>query len=217
MPDKEYKYVELFYDHYKDTFEQIKGYIKRRNICTIIILCLLVFLFFRAFNPMLINSILEELISNNIGNIQIDFEIIITVLYFSLSWILATYYRATLIIEKQYHYIHKIEEQLTDAMKPFRIEREGKNYLNNYSLFFELIDIFYKITFPVIIVFFAILSWIYEKNNMVNSSLFWFNTFILLCVAITPFMYFFHIHFNDFKRDKLNAQKKFLCRKKKKA
>jgi len=29
MQDNESKYIELFYDHYKDTFEQLKGYIKK--------------------------------------------------------------------------------------------------------------------------------------------------------------------------------------------
>ena len=47
----EEKFVEIYYDHYKDTFENIKTYIQRRNYYTITILCLLVFLSFQITNP----------------------------------------------------------------------------------------------------------------------------------------------------------------------
>jgi len=201
MPDKANMYVELFYDHYKDTFEQIKGYIKLRNTCTIIILCLVIFLSFQATNIELASSISTEVISKNIGNIQIDFAYIKTILYIALLWVLTTYYRTTLTIEKHYRYIHEIEEQLTNVMKPLRIEREGKNYLNNYPFLLNLIDKLYTITLPISIIFFAIFGWIYEKNNMDNHTLhFWINTFIMLCITIVPLLYLSHIHFNDFKK-----------------
>jgi hypothetical protein len=215
MPDNESKYVELFYDHYKDTFEQIKGYIKRRNICTVIILCLLVFLSFQATNPKLASSISTEVVSKNIGNIQIDFEYIKSILYIALLWVLATYYRTTLTIEKHYKYIHEIEEKLSNTLSPFKIEREGKSYYNNYPFFLTLIDILYTITLPVSIFFFAIFSWIYEKNNMDNNTLhFWVNTFIIICISIVPLLYISHIHFNDFKKKYTQCTKEVLAHKK---
>jgi len=218
MPDNENKYVDLYYDHYKDTFEQIKGYIKRRNICTIISLCLLIFLSFQATNPKLATSITTEVVSKNIGNIQIDFEYIKSILFIALLWVLTTYYRTTLTIDKHYKYIHEIEEKLSKQLSSFTIEREGKSYYSNYPFFSTLIDVLYKITLPISIFFFAIFSWIYEKNNMDNHTLhFWVNTFIIFCISMVPLLYISHEHFNDFKRDKHDAQKKFFCRKKKKA
>jgi len=199
MPNNEIKYVDLYYDHYKDTFEQIKGYIKRRNNCTIIILCLVILFLFQVDSPNLVNSIILAVVNKYIGNVIVEFEYIKPILYLTLLWVLATYYRTTLTIERQYSYIHGVEDSLSEAMKPFRIEREGKNYLKDDSFFLKLINTFYKITLPVSISFFAIFDWIYEKNNTVNSSLFWFNTLLLFCISIIPLLYFFHIHKNDLK------------------
>lgn len=201
MPKKDNMYVELFYDHYKDTFEQIKGYIKRRNTYSIIVLALIVFLSFQTINPELANLISTEVVYKNIGNVQIDFEYVKTVLFLALLWVLATYYRTILTIEKHYTYIHEIEEKLSNIMSPFQIEREGKSYLNHYPYLLNVIDKLYTIFFPISIILFVIFKWINEKTS-VNVCLwnFWINTFIYICIIVISLLYLSHKHFKDFKK-----------------
>ena len=203
MPNNSGKYIELLYDHYKDTFEQIKGYVKWRNTCTIIILSLVVFLSFQVSNTEVANSISMEVVRKNIGKIHIEFEYIKTVLYIALLWVLTTYYQTILTIEKLYPYIHKIEEQLTDVMKPFKIEREGKSYLTQYPLLLDVIDKLYTIFFPISIVLFAVFNWINEKSTMDNYICnFCINSIVLFCITIVSLLYLSYKHFKDFIKKK---------------
>jgi len=193
--------IEILYDHYKDTFEQIKIYIKRRNTCTIIILCLVVFLSFQVSNQELANSISDEVIKKNIGDIKINFEYIKTAFYISLLFFLSTYYRTVLTIENQYKYIHEIEEKLSKNISHFKIEREGKSYLNHYPLLLNVIDKLYTIFFPSSIIILSLFNWLIEKRVMDYCSWnFWLNSIILLCIIIVSLLYLSHRHFNDFKK-----------------
>jgi hypothetical protein len=195
-------YIDLCYDHYKDTFEQIKGYIKRRNTCTVIILSLIVFLSIQTSNPELAKSISTEIVNKSIGNIQIDFEYIKTILYVALLWILTTYYRTIITIEKHYCYLHEIEEQLSNSMTSFKIEREGKNYLSHYPWLLTVVDILYSILFPVSIILLSIFKWINEKKTLnICDWNFWINSTILVCIVIVSLLYIL-LHFNDFKKQK---------------
>ena len=58
----EEKKLEIYYDHYKDTFENIKIYLQRRNYLTIVILCLVAVLSFQITNPEKSTEISNELV-----------------------------------------------------------------------------------------------------------------------------------------------------------
>ena len=199
MPKND-NYVELFYDHYKDTFEQIKGYIRRRNVCTFVVLSLIVFLSLQVSNPELASTISSEVINKKVGNVQIDFEYIKTVLYLSLLWVLSIYYRTILNIEKNYTYIHEIDNELSDAIIPFRIEREGKYYLTHYPYLLNFVDLLYSIILPISIILFTCFNWINEINNF--SCFFWIRSIIFICTIVISLLYLSYKHFNDFKKKK---------------
>jgi hypothetical protein len=74
------KFLEIYYDHYKDTFENVKQYIQKRNLYTIIILCLVLILSFQISNPEKTTEISNELIKNNIGDVVIDLKYITSIL-----------------------------------------------------------------------------------------------------------------------------------------
>ena len=80
----EEKKLEIYYDHYKDTFENIKIYLQRRNYLTIVILCLVAVLSFQITNPEKSTEISNELVKRNIGNVFIDFKYIESILLCSL-------------------------------------------------------------------------------------------------------------------------------------
>jgi hypothetical protein len=99
------KKIEILYDHYKDTFENQKSYLQKRNYYTWICLGLIATLSFQMANPDESSVISTELIKKNIGDIKIDFSYINNVLTFTLLWVVIMYYQINFLIEKMYKYI----------------------------------------------------------------------------------------------------------------
>ncbi len=173
------KKVEILYDHYKDTFENQKVSLQKRNNYTLIILGLIAVFSFQMSNPDQSNIISNELIKKNIGNIKIVFSDINNILNFTLLWVVIRYYQINFLVENIYKYIHKIEKSLTNEMKPFEITREGKAYLDHYPWLLEVVDKIYSIGFPITLIFVSIIKWTTEKNQFVepfNNGHFWIDT-----------------------------------------
>lgn len=199
----EEKSVEIYYDHYKDTFENIKTYIQRRNYYTITILCLLVFLSFQITNPEKTVEISNEIVKKNVGDVLINFKYISHILLFALLWVVIMYFQILFVIEKHYSYIHEIEAKLTDKLKPFEILREGKNYLDHYPWLSSVVDRIYTVLFPLSLVLISVAKWLFEKNNLnglYRNWNFWIDTILLFGIVIISLLYLSYKHFNDFKK-----------------
>ena len=199
------KKIEILYDHYKDTFENQKSSLQKRNYYTLICLGLIATLSFQMSNPDQSNLISNELIKKNIGDIKIDFSYINNVLTFALLWVVIMYYQINFLIEKIYKYIQDIEVNLTKEMKPFEISREGKTYLDHYPWLSEVVHKIYSIGFPVTLICVSIIKWSNEKNQIVEpykNGHFWFDTVFLFGIILTSLLYLTNRHFNDFRKQK---------------
>lgn len=196
------KKIEILYDHYKDTFENQKVYLQKRNYYTFICLGLILSLSFQISNPEQSIIISNELVKNNIGDIKIDFSYINNILTFALLWIVIMYYQINFLIEKIYKYIHEIEEKLTNALNPFEITRESKTYLDHYPWLSEVVHKIYSIVFPLVLISVAIIKWTTEKNQIsepFKNGHFWFDTIFLSGIVLTSLLYLINRHFNDFR------------------
>jgi len=199
------KKIEILYDHYKDSFENQKSYLQKRNYYTLICLSLIATLSFQISNPDQSNVISNELIKKNIGDIKIDFSYINNVLTFALLWVVIMYYQINFLIEKIYKYIQEIEVRLTKEMKPFEISREGKTYLDHYPWLSEVVHNIYLIGFPMTLIFVSIIKWTTEKKQIVEpfkNGHFWFDTIFLFGIVLTSLLYLTNRHFNDFRKQK---------------
>ena len=199
------KKVDILYDHYKDTFENQKVYLQKRNYYTLICLGLIATLSFQMSSPDQAVDISNELIKKSIGNINVDFSYINNILNFALLWVVIMYYQINFLIEKTYKYIHEIEEKLTNEMNPFEITREGKTYLNHYPWLSEVVHKIYSIGFPVIIIIVSVVKWVIEKNQYtepIKNGHFWFDTLFLFGILLTSLLYLSNRHFNDFRKKK---------------
>ena len=197
------KKIEILYDHYKDTFENQKVSLQKRNYYTLICLGLIATLSFQISNPDQTIIISNELIKKNIGDITIDFNYINNVLTFALLWTVIMYYQVNFLIEKIYNYIHEIEEKLTNEIKPFEISREGKTYLDHYPWLSTIVHKIYTIIFPLTLIAVAITKWISEKNQIpefFTNGHFWIDTLFLFTIVLTSLLYLSNRHFNDFKK-----------------
>lgn len=197
--------VQILYDHYKDTFENQKSYLQKRNYYTFICLGLIALFSFQIADPDNTTTISKTIIEKNIGDISVDFKYINNVLTFSLLWIVIMYYQINFLIEKLYRYIKDIEKDLTKSLKPFEITREGKTYLDHFPWLSGVVHRIYSIVFPITLVMVSVVKWLTEIDQFSDPWInghFLFDTIFLGGIVITSLLYLTNRHFNDFKKKK---------------
>ena len=127
--------IEVLYDHYKDTFEQQKGYLAKRNHLTVLLMILAILLIGLIFDPNYISCKLNTVINTGL---------IIAFFWFSLQ-----YYMVVLQIEKMYKYLDQCETSLCAGYTGFKINREGAYYLKSYPWMKILADKFFVLGIPI--------------------------------------------------------------------
>lgn len=142
--------LEIFYDHYKDSFQHQLKYLENRNRYFLIVLLLIGVLFFQTAFPYAAKNIIESLSKKQFGNNHlVDTSFANSILLFGLLWAIILYIQANISIERQYKYIHQIEEKLSDQLSPFEISREGKTYKEEQPFIKKIIYWIYSLLFPV--------------------------------------------------------------------
>jgi hypothetical protein len=201
----EEKKIEILYDHYKDTFENQKVSLNKRNLYTLICLGLIALLSFQISNPQQSVDISNEIIKNKLGEISINFNYINNIMTFALLWIVIMYYQINFLIERIYKYLQGIEVELTKEMKPYEISREGKTYLDHYPWLSEIVHRIYTVVFPLILISVAFIKWFSEKRQFeepFKNGHFWFDTIFLFGIVLTSLLYLSNRQFNDFRKKK---------------
>ena len=189
------KFTALF-SHYSDTFENIKKSIGLRDKLMALILLVLLSLAFYTFWPTDALIAFSEMSEQKIGfTISVDAGFLGSIIWFALLIVIVRYTQAVVYIERQYKYIHKIEEELHKHFDNGVVfTREGKSYLKDYPKFSDWIWTLYTIIFPLvlgIVVLVKIVSeWIIYS---IGISLL-LNTAISILILITIVLYMFFMH-----------------------
>jgi hypothetical protein len=103
--------------------------------------------------PVDTSTIVSQFLKEKAGiSVDIGNGLIGSALWVGLLALLIRYYQINVFIEKQYTYIHKIEENLEDILNGKYITREGAYYLADYPLFSDFIHYAYNIIFPSILI-----------------------------------------------------------------
>lgn len=141
--------IEVLYDHYKDTFEQQKRYLAKRDHLTVLLLILAILLIGLIFDPNYISSKLNAVIKAQVDNLVFDFEFINTGLIIAFFWFSLQYYMVVLQIERIYKYLDQCEVSLSTGYTGFKINREGAYYLKSYPWMETLADRFFVLGIPI--------------------------------------------------------------------
>lgn len=141
--------IEVLYDHYKDTFEQQKIYLAKRDHLTVLLLILVILLIGLIFDPNYISSKLNAVIKAQVDNLVFDFEFINTGLIIAFFWFSLQYYMVVLQIERMYKYLDQCEASLCAGYTEFKINREGTYYLKSYPWMKTLADRFFVLGIPI--------------------------------------------------------------------
>ena len=188
--------LETLNDHYKDTFSQQLGYLKRRDRLSLYLFFALVIMFLEVVSPNGTEAIISKLISKYLGNgISLETGFVRCLTWFLLFGLVVKYCQIVVLVERLYAYLHKLEEELTPFFAsriPFT--REGKSYLTNYPILSNWSNFLYIWVFPIVLLLFTgVKIWAEFPNNVFSLTWLISATFCLLIWITTSFYIYFSI------------------------
>ena len=189
--------LELLNDHYKDSFGLLKNEQSNRNRLFICLCVVIIIHFFLIVNSNSLMTIFINLLKNTYNvDISNQINLVQNLLWFILLYFTMRYYQSNIYIERQYKYIHKIEEDISKFSK-IEFYRESKNYLNYYPLILDFIHIIYTWIFPLffeIVITSRIINE-YYSYSYVNMKIFLIIDFIIfLCCFALTILYIIAMH-----------------------
>lgn len=139
--------------HYKDTYEIHLASIKQRDTLFYALLLILALFSLQVTSTDLVNSALSSYVNKQLDlSIDKNSNLFGTLLWLLLFGFSSKYYQIVIQIERQYDYIHHLEEIIGSRYSGTRaFTREGKSYLDQYQLFSNWIWLLYTLAFPLII------------------------------------------------------------------
>jgi len=139
--------------HYKDTYEIHLASIKQRDTLFYALLVILALFSLQVTSTDLVSSTLSSYVNKQLDiNIDKNSNLFGTLLWLLLFGFSSRYYQIVIQIERQYDYIHHLEEIVSSRYTGTRaFTREGKSYLGEYPLFLNWMWLLYTLAFPLII------------------------------------------------------------------
>jgi len=154
------EYIDIYYDHYKDTFERISQEKAIRDKYFIYMLLLSILILLSVYLPNVIGTLVSGLLKEKTGSSKsIDYNWIKSIIIFAFIWVSFAYFRSCLNIERLYKYIHKVESELTKRMGSLEITRESTNYLYSYPIVLSFIYRIYNFLIPLSVIVLFIVLW----------------------------------------------------------
>lgn len=195
MPSEDTK-LQVLAEHYKNSCEILFLKIKQREKTFIFALILLCVILFQLYTPQEATQVLSQLISSHLGiDTDLNFLFVESVIWFSLLAIILKYFQSVAYIERQYDYIHTLEEYLCKHYENPVFTREGLSYLKHYPCFLNWTSFLYTIFFPILFIIIIFCKIIRDFQTMgMKSLLFWFNGFFFITIVISTIFYLTMMH-----------------------
>lgn len=189
--------LQLLHDHYKDTFFYIQKYLKLRDRLFLVILIVATLMLFHVYSPAESGEAVSQFITKKLElKSSIDIAFIGSIIWFGLLSLVVRYFQTVVHIERQYKYIHQIEEQLSAQYENKAFTREGKSYLKDYPLFSSWAWILYSIVFPALLLLVVVCKIISDiRQATCVSFLVGVNIVIALLIVLSTFFYLLQVHF----------------------
>lgn len=186
MPSEDTKF-QILYDHYKDTFAHIQDFLKLRDRFFFLILFLVTLMLFQMYSPTESGETISAFVAKQLElKNPLDISFLGSILWFGLLGLIIRYFQTVVHLERQYEYIHKLEEQISPNYDNKAFTREGKFYLSDYPLFSKWTSILYTIIFPILLIIVVFAKIIGELSHSEHVSiLLFFNIAVFLCILIS--------------------------------
>ena len=189
----------VLYDHYKDTCSQITENVKRRDRLMLYVILILGFFALQALFPSISNVAVSDFLKFKFGlSLQLNLSVLGSLVWFLLLVFTLRYFQVAAFVERQYAYIHSVEDKLNKELGRDLIVREGKFYLNQYPIFSNWMSFLYTIVFPFLLLVSVVVKITSELISVYRTG--WsmglaLNSviFILLGVSIVLYLIMLHI------------------------
>jgi len=189
--------INIIHEHYRETFSVISEAIKRRDRLMLFVVVILGFFAFQSISPILSNQIVTDLLSFKFGlNLKVDLSIIRNVIWAFLLIFSIRYFQVAVFIERQYAYIHQLEDKLNKEVGDELITREGKSYLHEYPWFSNWICYLYTLVFPLLLLVVSGYGLVKGFDGMCSMSIneiFDFLIYLLLVISTVLYLGVIHI------------------------
>lgn len=174
---------EIMYDHYKDTYKIQNNNERKRNKLFLFLCFAILVLMMMIIYPDNVYENIQEIFLEKLGiNIKFELSLLDVFNWFTILYLTIRYYQINANIEKNYTYIHKLEDNLEKKYK-LLIYREGKNYLEQYPLFLQFSYIFYKYIFPSLFIICILIKIIFNFINKLNTIYVGFSVIVGICLV----------------------------------
>jgi hypothetical protein len=152
---------------------------------------------FETIFPTTSTQLVSDYLSFKFGlNLTLNISIIGNVIWFLLLLLTIRYFQVAVHIERQYEYIHNLEDKLNEELGKEVITREGKHYLSKYPYFSDWMWFLYTIFFPVLLLAISGLK-IFAEIKLAGKAItgglgFNFMVFVLLTISIVLYLLMIH-------------------------
>ena len=188
--------LDVLYDHYKEPFNLSKEAQSRRNKSFLVLCILEAFSFLVLIRPEKAFELILDGINAELDmTLQVSNTIVQTMLWLLITYVMIRYIQDMLYVERQYVYLNKLEKAISNSMTINIFSREGDNYVHNYPMVLNIIDLFYKMLMPIFFLIINVVR-IYEEwliENDITIALVC-DTVLCIVISIIIWFYFFEIH-----------------------
>ncbi len=183
--------------HYKDTFDIHRVSIKQRDTLFYGLLAILAVFTLQISSTEVVVSVVNDYVNKSTGiKLGKSADFVSTLLWLLLLGFTTRYYQVVLEIERQYGYLHVLENKLNEYYPDSKVfTREGKSYLSKYPLFSNWVWFLYTVFFPNLIIFCVIMKTISEVEGVqsieVNQIIDFISCFVITTSSI---LYMYRLH-----------------------
>lgn len=192
------KKFEALHEHYNDTFANIKESIKLRDKLMLLILLVLALVVLYTFWPTDAVASFSQITAQKLGvTVSLDATFIGSVIWFALLIVVVRYTQTVVYIERQYAYIHRLEEKLHSYYEDgITFTREGKSYLEKYPKYSNWICTLYTQIFPIVLALMVSARIVMEWAHAAQANLFALilNSVVAFCILISLGLYMGFMH-----------------------
>lgn len=196
--------LSLLAEHYQDTFNFQKENLLRRDKLFLFIILILTIMLFIIYTPKDAHILISQYIQNKLSfKSEINFLFIQGIIWFVLLALVIKYFQILTTIERQYNYIHKTEELLSEEYGNKIFNREGVSYLSNYPKFLNWASYLYTILFPILIFTISTVKIYYEfKMFGFEEFIIWINLLLYIFMLVSIILYQYELYKNYKKLSK---------------
>lgn len=91
-----------YYDHYKDSFEQLKTYLNKRDKLTVWLYFCIIVVCFQLSQPDVFETVVNTCLADYLKSFHLETHVLVTGLLLFWLWITMQYYSSSMIVEWMY-------------------------------------------------------------------------------------------------------------------